>query len=244
MASYISTRNTFIINALDDISVNGTWDDTSGYTSVKVWAHSTQSTGTFNILYTDTSTTTLMPANVITEPYLISPLYTHIVASLKKKRYARVYFTGSSDTSLTLTTRFLQTESHPLLNYTTDNVTAQVAINIDEPISATFSQPACFLVQTTLSFGTPSYTLLAASADHIHGIHTYNKNIETINLNIQYPAGTVRYSLPEFTYNGGHFNVEYPNSGISLNGVNLVFTAAKTDGDPPGDNVILTLTVS
>ncbi len=128
--TYSSTVNTFV-SAVLDVSLTGAFDDASGYPSVRVWVN-TPGNCNLKIFYSDN----LSGANYIYDSY---PVYANKVSSisaLKKKRYVKVQLLNViptvSQTNVLMRTKFVSGSVHPFLNYSTDDVTANLSVVLED----------------------------------------------------------------------------------------------------------------
>ena len=131
--SYSSTSNT-VVGYTMDTSFSGTYDDTSGYTVVRLWC-TTPANNNLTLFFADTSAT--LDTDAETEVYPIYRNHASAITSLVKKRYAKVSLTATDLNSppqerVTLRTKFASRTPHPFLSYMTDDITANVTVALDE----------------------------------------------------------------------------------------------------------------
>lgn len=140
MTTINSTVNTYFGNQTigPDSSFTGSYDDTSGFTTTKIVCSAAQA-GILKLNYADSSA----GANNFEELYAIYADHPSALTSLVKKRYAKVVLENTDiDTSMTsvnLKTKFSERTPHPYLSYITDDVTANVTVDISD---LTFAQAA------------------------------------------------------------------------------------------------------
>lgn len=139
MTTLNSTVNTYFGNQTisPDSSFTGSYDDASGYTTTKVVCSADQA-GILTINYADSTA----GSNNIEEIYAIYADHPSALTSLIKKRFVKVELENTdNDTSMTsvnLKTKFSERTPHPYLSYITDDVTANVTVDIAD---LTFAQP-------------------------------------------------------------------------------------------------------
>ncbi len=131
ISPYSSTVNTFLAVTLD-VSLHGLYEDTSGYVTVRVW---TSTPGNCNLLiyYADDAT----GLNNIYNSYPVYGNQISTISSLTKKRYVKIALINAttpvvSQTNISIRTKLATRTSNPALNYTTDDITANISIPIGD----------------------------------------------------------------------------------------------------------------
>lgn len=151
MSTYNSIVNTYFgDNTISpSSSFTGSYDSTTGYTTTKIVCSAAQA-GLLKLNYADTSA----GANNIEEIYAIYANHPSALTSLIKKPYAKVVLenpsTDTSMTSVNLKTKFSERTPHPYLSYITDDVTANVTVDISD---LTFVSTSVTRIETSVHSG-------------------------------------------------------------------------------------------
>ena len=128
--TYSSLQNTFVAQTLNT-SLEGAYDDTTGYVTVRVWVN-TPANCNLLIYYADSATGT----NQVSETYPVYGQHVSSIHSLVKKRYAKIRLLNVTptvpQTNVLVRTKFATRSVHPFLNYSTDDVTANVTVALED----------------------------------------------------------------------------------------------------------------
>jgi hypothetical protein len=128
MSYIVSIANT--ITGTLDTSFTGDYEDTSGYQIVTLWAN-TPGNATAIIYYADQ----ISGENQSIETYPVYSRHASSINSLVKKRFSKCQLINTSDETqigAVMKTKFGTRAPHPFLTYTTDLVTANVTVPLDE----------------------------------------------------------------------------------------------------------------
>jgi hypothetical protein len=130
MTDYSSAVNSFV-NVTLNASLTGAYDDTSGNVLVRVWVNTP---GNCNLVinYADSNTGT----DAVSESYAVYGNHVSSINSLIKKRWAMVTLLNVTPTvpqpNVLVRTKFAARAVHPYLNYSTDDITANVSIALED----------------------------------------------------------------------------------------------------------------
>ena len=127
--SYSSAGNTFVAQTLVT-TLDGIYDSTDTYVVVRVWVN-VPGNCSLRLYFADNAA----GANEIEEMYPVYGNHVSSINSLVKKPYAKVTLTNETvnqQLNVLVRTKFVNRSVHPYLNYSTDDVTANVSISLDE----------------------------------------------------------------------------------------------------------------
>jgi hypothetical protein len=197
MTTYNSTVNTYFGNQTISPSANftGVYDSTAGFTTTKIVCSSAQP-GILKLNYADTSA----GGGLLEELYAIYANHPSALTSLIKKAYVQVVLENpdvdTSMTSVNLKTKFAERTPHPYLSYITDDVTANVTVDITD---LTIVTPDLTRVSTSLYSGTLNGGVSSTAVD----VTTYKST--TISYEDGTPTSSVILSLYGSGDNGTTF---------------------------------------
>jgi hypothetical protein len=131
MTSFIDAENTFYEESFAGAAtISGPFVDTSVYTAVRLWSYATGPLEV-KIIYSDNSTGS---GTLVTETYPVYANHATAVNSTIKKQYARtvaVNTSGDVITKVSVKTKHATRDPNPVLTYMTDDITANLNINLD-----------------------------------------------------------------------------------------------------------------
>jgi len=128
--STLISSNTFNTTLTPGSSVDGSYTDTSGNTSVKIWAYADQPLQIY-VVYADNS----IGDNSLSELYSVYANNTVAINSTKKKEWSKTIVTnpigGSTANRVIVKTRHSIRDPQPVLTYQTDDITLQANFDMD-----------------------------------------------------------------------------------------------------------------
>ena len=134
MSVYTSTANSYQGSLLGDASFHGSYEDASGYDVIRFWVSSPNGAITLRADYADSAA----GASVVNEYYSIFAGHASSIHSMKKKRWAKTVLINQESTEVLAikgTTKFAQRIAHPVLTYSTDDITANVTMVLDDLVT-------------------------------------------------------------------------------------------------------------
>jgi hypothetical protein len=165
MTSFIDTSNTFNEQSLAGAAtLSGSFVDTSVYTAIRLWPYAT---GPLNvkIIYSDNSSGS---GTLITETYPVYTKHATAINSTIKKQYAKtvVVNTGSEViTKARVRTTHTIRDPNPVLTYMTDDIVANLNINLEDMTDISWSNLQFDYYNTGMGMYGTSVTASAATSN-------------------------------------------------------------------------------
>jgi hypothetical protein len=180
MTDHVSNENTFEAATLD-VDLNGTYVPTDGYVGVRLWVNVP---GNCNLIlyYSDY----LNGDNAITESYAVYANHVSVINSLIKKAYVGVQLINVTDPHQTLHNVLLRTKLYDRslqsnLNYTTDDITANVTMSLDE---LNVNQNITHTGSSMLCYGNDGTTDRPFRTDNCGNLNIVGSNLHGSTVNI------------------------------------------------------------